>query len=51
MYLAVGLLLWDSIGKEKAFVNPNTVTVNIIKDGNEISIYLSHCSEGALRDE
>jgi hypothetical protein len=43
MYLAVGLLLGYSIGKEKPQWNPikklNTVTVDIVKEGDEILIY------------
>jgi glycine betaine/choline ABC-type transport system substrate-binding protein len=39
MYLAVGLLLGYSIGKEKPVIKPNTVTVDVVKDGDEILIY------------
>jgi len=43
MYLAVGLLLGYSVGKEKPqwtpIKKPNTVTVDIVKEGDEILIY------------
>jgi len=39
MYLVVGLLLGYSIGKEKQVVKPNTVTVDIVKENDEILIY------------
>jgi hypothetical protein len=42
-YLAVGALLGYSIGKEKTewilIKKPNTVTVDIVKEGDEILIY------------
>jgi hypothetical protein len=38
-YLAVGALLGYSIGKEKPVVKPNTVVVDIVKEGVEILIY------------
>ncbi len=45
MYLAVGLLLEYSIGKEKPTNNPATVTVDIIKEGDEILIYEHYSGE------
>ena len=51
MYLAIVLLLGYSIGRKKPMVKSNTVTVDIVKEGDEILIYLSRWSEGALRDE
>ncbi|RKY42426.1 MAG: hypothetical protein DRP81_07640 [Candidatus Omnitrophota bacterium] len=39
MYLAVGLLLGYSIGREKPTNKPDTVTVDIVKEGDEILIY------------
>jgi hypothetical protein len=39
MYLTVGLLLGYSIGREKAVAKPNTVVVDIVKEGDEILIY------------
>jgi len=38
----VELLLGYSIGREKPMVKPNTVTVDIVKEGDEILIY-EHC--------
>jgi len=38
-YLAIGILLGYSISKEKLVTKPNTVTVDIIKESNEILIY------------
>jgi hypothetical protein len=39
MYLVVGLFLGYSIGREKPVNKPNTVVVDIVKDGDEILIY------------
>jgi hypothetical protein len=48
-YLAVGALLGYSIGKEKPqwshIKKPNTVTVDIVKEGDEILIYEHHTGE------
>lgn len=51
MYLVAGILLGYSISKEKPVTKSDTVTVDIVKEGDEILIYLSRCSKGALRDE
>ncbi len=45
MYLAVGLLLGYSIGKEKPTSKPDTVTVDIVKEGDEILIYEHYSGE------
>ena len=45
MYLAVGLLLGYSIGKEKPTNKPDTVTVDIVKEGDEILIYEHYTGE------
>jgi len=39
MYLVGGLLLGYSVGKEKPTNKPATVTVDIVKEGDEILIY------------
>ena len=39
MYLAVGLLLGYFVGKEEPTNKPATVTVDIVKEGDEILIY------------
>ena len=46
-YLAVGALLGYSIGKEKPIpiIKPGTVTVDIIKEGDEILIYEHYTGE------
>ena len=49
-YLTAGALLGYSIGKDKPVTIPNTVTVDIVKEDDEILIYLSRYSEGASRD-
>ena len=45
MYLAVGLLLGYSIGKEKPTNKPDAVTVDIVKEGDEILIYEHYSGE------
>ena len=49
LYLAVGLLLGYSIGKEKPKWNPikkpNTVTVDVIKEGDKILFYEHYSGE------
>ena len=45
MYLAVGLLLGYSIGKEKPTNKPDTITVDIVKEGDEILIYEYYSGE------
>ena len=45
MYLAVGLLLGYSIGKEKPTNKLDTVTVDIVKEGDEILIYEHYSGE------
>ena len=45
MYLMVGLLLGYSIGREKATNKPYTVTVDIVKEGDEILIYEHYSGE------
>ena len=46
-YLAVGTFLGYSIGKEKPIpiIKPDTVTVDIIKEGDEILIYEHYSGE------
>jgi len=44
-YLAVGAFLGYSIGKEKPTIKPNTVTVDVIKEGDEILIYEHYSGE------
>jgi hypothetical protein len=44
MYLAVGVLLGYSIGREKLVNKPNTVVVDIVKERDEILVY-EHYSE------
>jgi hypothetical protein len=45
IYLVVGLLLGYSIGREKPVNNPNTVVVDIVKEGDEILIYEHYTGE------
>jgi len=45
MYLVVGLVLGYSIGKEKPINKPDTVTVDIVKEGDEILIYEHYTGE------
>ncbi|MBW2046809.1 MAG: hypothetical protein JRI96_18375 [Deltaproteobacteria bacterium] len=44
-YLAVGAFLGYSIGKEKPVIRPNTVTVDVVKEGDEILIYEHYSGE------
>jgi hypothetical protein len=44
-YLVAGLLLGYSIGKEKPATKPNTITVDVIKEGDEILIYEHYSGE------
>jgi hypothetical protein len=50
IYFACGLALGFTLAK-KPLPHHNSVTVDIVKEDDEILIYLSRCSEGALRDE
>ena len=45
MYLVAGVFLGYSIGREKPMVKPNTVTVDIVKEGDEILIYEHYTGE------
>jgi len=45
MYLVVGLLLGYSIGKERPTNKPDTVTVDIVKERDEILIYEHYSGE------
>jgi glycine betaine/choline ABC-type transport system substrate-binding protein len=45
MYLVVGVLLGYSIGREKPVNKPNTVVVDIVKEGDEILIYEHYTGE------
>ncbi len=45
MYLVVGVFLGYSIGKEKPTNKPDTVTVDIVKEGDEILIYEHYTEE------
>lgn len=38
-YMAVGALAGYFVGKERPVDKPNTVTVDVVKEGNEILIY------------
>jgi hypothetical protein len=49
-YFICGLALGFTLIK-KPLPRPNSVTVDIVKENDKILIYLSRCSEGALRDE
>jgi len=44
-YLAVGAFLGYSISKEKPAIKPNTVTVDVVKEGDEILIYEHYSGE------
>jgi len=39
MYLVAGVFLGYSIGRERPVIKPNTVVVDIVKEGDEILIY------------
>jgi hypothetical protein len=45
MYLAIGLLLGYSIGRGRPVNKPNTVVVDIVKEGDEILIYEHYTGE------
>jgi hypothetical protein len=45
MYLVVGVFLGYSIGREKPVAKPNTVVVDIVKEGDEILIYEHYSGE------
>lgn len=44
-YMAVGALLGYSVGKEKPITKPDTVTVDVVKEGDEILIYEHYTGE------
>jgi len=44
-YLAVGALLGYSVAKERPITKPNTVTVDVIKKGDDILIYEHYTGE------
>jgi hypothetical protein len=50
LYFVVSVFLGFTLTK-KPLPRPNSVTVDIVKENDEILIYLSRCSEGALQDE
>jgi hypothetical protein len=43
--MAVGAFLGYSVGKEKPAIKPNTVTVDVVKEGDEILIYEHYSGE------
>ena len=45
MYLVAGVWLGYSIGKERPVKKPNTVVVDIVKEGDEILIYEHYTGE------
>ncbi len=45
MYLVAGVWLGYCIGRERPVRKPNTVVVDIVKDGNEILIYEHYTGE------
>jgi len=45
MYLVAGVWLGYSIGRERPGRRPNSVVVDIVKDGNEILIYEHYTGE------
>jgi len=45
MYLVVGVFLGYSIGREKPVKKPNSVVVDIVKEGDEILIYEHYTGE------
>lgn len=44
-YLAIGALAGYFVGKERPVDKPNTVTVDVIKEGDEILIYEHYSGE------
>ena len=45
MYLVAGVWLGYSIGRERSVKKPNTVVVDIVKEGDEILIYEHYTGE------
>ena len=45
MYLVIGLLLGYSIGREKPIKKPDSVVLDIVKEGDEILIYEHYSGE------
>ena len=45
MYLVAGVFLGCSIGRERPVRKPNTVVVDILKEGDEILIYEHYTGE------
>ncbi|MEW6008199.1 MAG: hypothetical protein AB1629_01005 [Candidatus Omnitrophota bacterium] len=44
-YLAIGALAGYFVGKERPVTKPNTVTVDVVKEGDEILIYEHYSGE------
>ncbi len=44
-YLAIGALAGYFVGKERPIQKPNTATVDVVREGNEILIYEHYSGE------